>query len=337
MPTRRLVLAAPLGCLAAPALAQARIRVRFSLNLPRNGSNLAFLAGRERGFFLDEGIEITDMDPASGADALTRVASNAYDVSFADTTGLPELATRSPDAVPLGVFNVFRTTPASVVTWARDNLTRPADLVGKLLGGPITDNGFRLFPVFFRSNGLDPATVRFTNMDLRLREQAFLRREVDGITGFDSTIWLNLKLLGVKREDISIMNYADHGLDIYGNSVLVSRRFLRDHEAAIPAVLRAVARSWREEARHPADAAATLPRIDPLIRADIEEERLRFILERQVLTPETALNGLGPVDPVRFQRGLDQIADGFGLPARIAMDRLWSEKYLPAADLRRLS
>jgi NitT/TauT family transport system substrate-binding protein len=338
MISRRTALALPLAAtaLAAPARAQSRTRVRFSLNLPRNGSNLAFLFGRERGFFAEEGIEITDMDPAVGADAMTRVASGSYDVSFADATGLPDLVNRAPDAAPLLVFNIFRVTPASVVTWAKDKLDKPADLIGKTLGGPITDNGYRLFPVFFRVNGLDPAGVKFNNMDLRLREQAFVRREVDGVTGFDSTIWLNLKLLGVKREDISIMPYAAHGLDIYGNGVMVSRKFVRENEAAIPGLLRAVARSWREAARDPKAAAATLTRIDPIIRADIEEERFRWVLQHQVMTPETAAHGLGPVDQARLQKGFDLVVEGFRLPARIAADRIWTDKYLPSAEARRM-
>ncbi|MEI8146536.1 MAG: ABC transporter substrate-binding protein [Alphaproteobacteria bacterium] len=335
MTTRRQLLTVfAASALAHPAIGQTRTRMRFSLNLPRNGSNLPFLFGREKGFFAEEGIDITDMDPASGADAAIRVASNAYDASFADITGMPELAQRSPDAIPLAVFNVFRTTPASVVTWARDGITKPADLVGKTLGGPITDNGFRLFPVFFKQNGLDPSTVSFVNMDLRLREQAFVRREVMGITGFDSTIWLNLKLLGVKREDISIMNYSAHGLDIYGNTVLVSRRFVRDHEAAIPGFLRAVARSWREAARDPKTASETLTRIDSLIRADIEEERFRWVLQHQVLTPETASVGLGPIDRGRMQRGLDLIGQAFGVTSRLDLDRIWTDKYMPERAAR---
>lgn len=315
--TRRGILGLAGAALAAPHVwAQAGgVPIRFSLNLPRNGTNSPFIHALERGYFAAEGIRITSMDPAAGADAMQRVATETYDVSFADLPGVAEFHLRNPDSSPMAIFNVYRSTPASIVSWTGANIRRPADLVGKTIGGPVTDNAFRLFPVFFRANGLDPQSVKFNNMDLRLREAVFMRREVDAITGFDSTIWLNLKGLGVKFEDISIMPYSAHGLDLYSNSILVSRKALRDNEAVLPGLVRA----------------------DGLVTRQIELERLEWVLKHQVLTEETTRGGLGDVDRARLQQSIEALAQGLQLPRVVPAEAIWTDKYLPSVADRRVT
>lgn len=311
--------------------------VKFSLNLPRNGTNTPFIHALERGYFAAEGIRITAMDPGLGADALQRVATETYDASFTDLPLLAEFHAKTPEQTPLGVFNVFNLTPTCVVSWKSANLTKPADLVGKTLGGPVTDSGYRLFPVFFRANGLDPASVKFNNMDLRLREAMFVRKEVDAITGFDSTIWFNLKSQGVKFEDISIMRYAEHGLDLYSNSVIVSRKFLRDHEAAITPMLRAVAKGWRDAlADHKAPAAAAV-KVDPLVNGPLETERLEWVLKYQVSTAEVRENGLGAVKRERLARNIDMLVDGFQLASKAPVDAIWTDRFLPPLEARKIT
>jgi NitT/TauT family transport system substrate-binding protein len=334
--SRRGMLGVAGAALAAPyAWAQSGgVPIRFSLNLPRNGTNSPFIHALERGYFAAEGIRITAMDPAAGADAMQRVATETYDVSFADLPGMAEFQLRNPDASPMGIFNVYRSTPASIVSWAGSNIRRPADLAGKTIGGPVTDNAFRLFPAFFRANGLDPQSVKFNNMDLRLREAVFMRREVDAITGFDSTIWLNLKGLGMKFEDISIMHYSSHGLDLYSNSILVSRKALRDHEAILPGLVRACLRGWRDAISNPGAATDALVRADGLVNRQIELERLEWVLKHQVLTDETRRTGLGDVDGERLQRSIAALAQGLQLPRVVPVEAIWTDKYLPPAAER---
>lgn len=89
-----------------PSLEQTRTRVRFSLNFPRKGSKGRFPAGCERGFFSAEGIDITAMHPAVGADANTRIASSADDIALSDTNGLVKVAARAKIPVARGVHRV---------------------------------------------------------------------------------------------------------------------------------------------------------------------------------------------------------------------------------------
>lgn len=314
-----------------------RVPVKFSLNLPRNGTNSPFIYALEKGYFAAEGIEITAMDPASGADALQRAATNTYDVSFADLTSLAEFYASFPDQVPLAVFNIYKITPAAIVSWKSSKIEKPADLLGKTIGGPLTDNAYKLFPVFFKANGLDPAAVKFNNVDLRLRESQLMRREVDAVTGFDSTVWINLKGLGMKREDVAIMLYAEHGLDFYSNSVVVSRKFLKDNEAAIPGICRAVCRGWQDAMKDAKAVTASLLKADALLKADIEQDRLQWVIDNQVKTAEGKAIGLGAVDPARLQRTITTIAKAYDLPKVAPVEAIWSDKYLPSMEMRKIA
>lgn len=315
----------------------AKVPVKFSLNLPRNGTNSPFIYALDKGYFAAEGIDITAMDPAAGADALQRVATNTYDVSFADLTSLAEFYASFPDQVPLAVFNIYKITPAAIVSWKSSKIEKPSDLLGKTIGGPLTDNAYKLFPVFFKANGLDPAAVKFNNVDLRLRESQLMRREVDAVTGFDSTVWINLKGLGMKREDVAIMLYADYGLDFYGNSVVVSRKFLKENEAAIPGICRAVCKGWQDALSNPKAVTDSLVKADALVKADMEQERLQWVLDNQVKTVEGKRIGLGGIDTAKLQRGIATIAKSYDLAKVAPVEAIWSDKYLPSADMRKIA
>jgi NitT/TauT family transport system substrate-binding protein len=81
-----------------------------------------FIHAAERGYFAQEGIRIVAMDPASGADAMQRAASETCDFGFADLPALVEWHLRDPDATPLGIFNACRSTPAAIVSWKSANI-----------------------------------------------------------------------------------------------------------------------------------------------------------------------------------------------------------------------
>jgi hypothetical protein len=52
--------------------------------------------------------------------------------------------------------------------------------------------------------------------------------------------------------------------------------------------------------------------------------------------PETARLGLGQIELPRLQKSIELLARGLELPRIVAAEQIWTDKYLPAADLRRL-
>jgi len=67
---------------------------------------------------------------------------------------------------------------------------------------------------------------------------------------------------------------------------------------------------------------------------DIELERLRAILRDNILTAEVKRNGLGGIDTARFEKSIDQIADGHKFRKRPTAADIFDDSYLPPLNGR---
>jgi NitT/TauT family transport system substrate-binding protein len=335
-PFRRLLAAASLATLAlASASALAQTPIKFSLNFKPDGSNAAWFLAQERGYFKEAGLDVT-MDTSGGTvDVLTRLATNAYDFGFADIGAVIEFAARNPGQAPISTLVVYDRSPLAVVALKKSGITKPGDMMGKVIGAPLSDGAYRMYPAFAKATKIDSSKVNFKNIDIRVRETLLSRGEVDAVMGFDSSVWFNLKALGTKIEDVNFIRYAEHGLDLYGNSLLVSRKMLKENPKAVAAFTRITVRAWKEAMADPKAAVAALMKRDPLIDAAIEIEKIQWLAANQIATPAFKNGGMGSIDRARLERQIDTIVEAFTLPARPALDAVYDGQFLPPVAERK--
>lgn len=317
--------------LAAPIIARSQeaARVRFVLNFAYDGSTAPFLYAEQRGYFRDAGIETT-IDASTGSgDAITRIASGAYNMGIGDMATLVEFASRHPDPAPKAVFVVLNRSPSAVISQRSAGIERPADLHGKTVAGGAADAPSRMFPAFMAINGVDPERVTRRQVTPQLRDSMLLTRQVDAVTGFDSTVWFNLKGRGMSFNDIRIMYFADHGLDAYANAILASPALIRDRPDVVARFVRAAARGWREAIAEPRGAVAVLSRLAPLSDLSIEAERLEWVGRNQVLTADTRARGIGDATPARLEGTTRAVSAGFGLARTPGVEEIYDGRFMP--------
>src|SRR5882757_5406032 len=167
--------------IALPARAQ-ETPIKFQLDWRFEGPAALFLVPVAKGYFKAEKLNVSvDAGNGSGG-AVTRVATGAYDMGFADLAALMEFHANNPAAAnkPVAVMMVYNNTPAAVLALKKSGIKTPADLSGKKLGAPVFDAGRKAFPIFAKANNV--TNVTWTAMDPPLRETMLVRGEVDAIT-----------------------------------------------------------------------------------------------------------------------------------------------------------
>ena len=335
--TKRPLAAALAALIALGQPTAAQTTINFTLDWKFRGPTAAFILAQEKGYFAEEGLEVS-IDAGNGsAGAVTRVASGAYQMGFADINALVEFNVANPGQSVKSVMMIYDAPPFGLYTLKSSGIAAPEDLVGRTLGAPVLDAPYKLFPAFAAQVGIDPAAVPRINMDPPLREAMLVRGEVDVISGHYFSSMLDLMSKGVSEADIVVMLYADHGMDFYGNAVIASGGFVEEHPDAVAGFNRAVARGLKDVVADPKGAVALVAEYDPSIDQALEVQRLEMALEQNILTPRVAEAGFGAIDEARMERAIEQLAAALDLQQQPAVEDIWTDAFLPAAELRQLA
>ena len=146
---------------------------------------------------------------------------------------------------------VYNRPPFSIVTRKSRGVGKPKDLEGKKLGAPAADTAFAQWKIFTQANGIDAAKVDVENVGFPVREPMLAAGEVDAITGFSFSSYINLKDRGVPVDDIVVLLMADYGVNLYGNAIIVSQKFAADHPDAVRGFLRAFIKGLKDTIKDP--------------------------------------------------------------------------------------
>lgn len=333
---RMLALAAAtaLSALAGTA-AHAETSIKMVLNWKYEGpQGLLFLA-EDKGYFKEEGLDVTfDQGNGSGA-GVPLVANGAYDMAFGDINALIELAAKKPEDAPVGVFMMYSQPPFTVAVKADSPIKSPADFPGHTLGGAANDGALKLFPALCAITKIDCTKVNITNMQPNLREQMLMKGQVEGVFGYVNTIRFSSKLIGVDPDkELRFIRYGDYGMDLYSNAIIASKKLVKDNPDAVKGFLRAINKSIKDAIKDPDAAIAAVQKREPLIKPVIERERFDATIANEMNHDEIAKIGFGDVDDARLGKSIDIIVKAKELPRTPALTEVFDRSFLPAKDDR---
>jgi NitT/TauT family transport system substrate-binding protein len=311
-------------------------KVKFTLDWKFEGPAAPFLLAQDNGYFAAEGLDVTVDSGNGSAGAVTRVASGAYDIGFADLNSLVEFDAANADRAIKSFFIVYDEPPFALFTLKKSGITKPKDLEGKTLGAPVFDAPRKLFPAFARATGVAAGTVKWESMDPPLREPMLVRGQVDAISGFYFTSVLNLKAQGVQLADLTIFKYSDYGMAFYGNGLIASPALMQNNPDLLKRFARALVKGWRDAIKNPTAAIEAVKKRDPLIDPALELERLSMVLKDNVLTSEVKANGMGDIKKDRMAKAIEQLTEAFTLSKAPTVDDIFTEAAMPAKADRML-
>ena len=305
------------------------VAIQFTLDRPLDAGAAPFVLAATSGLFGAEGLAVTTNIASGSPDAIARVASGSSDFALVDINVLIRFRDKA-DAPPVkAVFVLFNKAPYAIMARKSRGIRSLSDLEGKTLGVAEGDFSIWYWPALAHQNGIKLASVKQARFSAALREPMLSAGQVDAVNGFSYLAGINLRDRGVPADDLTVLRYADYGCEAYGFALIVNPRLAGAKPEAVKGFLRAVIAGTHLTIKDPARAAdEVVARMDGGAR-DLELERLRTVIRDHILTGEVRRNGLGGIDPVRFDRAIDQLAEDVKFQKRPVVADIFDDTFLP--------
>ncbi len=326
-----------LAALSIAGSAQAQTALKLSLDDRLEGPAALFLLPQDRGYYRSEGLEVTIDEGANALEPITRVASGAYELGFADINALIRYRDQNPAAPVRAVFMLYNKPPFAIVGRKSRGISDPKSLEDKKLGAPPTGESFDQWPIFAKLNDIDPAKVTVEKIGVPVRAPMLAAGQLDAVLGYSFRVYVDLKDRGVPVDDVVVLPMANYGLKLYGGAIIVNAKFAAEKPEAIEGFLRAFLKGLKDTIRNPSVAVDSVVKREDLGKKEVELERLRMAIRDNIVTPEVRANGLGAIDAVRLGEAINQIALTYTFKAKPKPADIFDPAFLPPAADRKLN
>jgi NitT/TauT family transport system substrate-binding protein len=245
-------------------------KVTYQLGFVPNAQYAGFLLALDRGYFEDEGLDLTMKSSGPTANPTLQLAQGNIDM-----TDIP--LSEGMNAVAGGadinlVAQTAQENPIRYITMKDIPLDDPSDLKGKVVE---TQQAGGLTPelaVLLDSVGLTEDDVTIKQGDFLGADWFAGRTEV-----FPYRIYGHKNILASQGidypQDVNVLDPNDYGAGIADEGMWVNGEFLSENPAAVTCVLRAARRGWEDAIANPDAAKAAVAKYVPpgsFTKADID-------------------------------------------------------------------
>lgn len=310
------------------AWAASQTTVKFLFDVLPNPKHALFYPAQAKGFFRENGLAVTIEAGKGSADVVQKVASGAFDFGFADASAV--ILARSRDIAVKLVAMVHYTPLMTIVTRAEAGVAKPSDLMGKKIAATSGDSVRALAPAFARINHFDVDRIEFVTVDQAAKAALLLSGHVDGVCDYASAFPVYEAAAEKNGVKLKQLPYADFGLDIYSNGIVVLDETVSNHPQTVAAFTSAIIRSLKFAAGHRQEAVSIFRTFQPQYDADVVGAGLDIALAH-LLTPEARTNGLGAMSSDKMAKTIAITKETYGLAHDVTAADVYTNAFIPKA------
>jgi NitT/TauT family transport system substrate-binding protein len=302
-------------------IAEANDKVTFVTDFGYLGRHAYYFVALEKGYYKSEGLDVTIVRGQGSADAVKQVGAGTAQIGFADMALV--ILGRSNDRIPVKVVSVIYARPPHAVFCLKEaNITKPKDLEDKRIAGTASSSVRKLFSAYAKKTDFDGSGIKWLvgNSDSMIGMLALGR--TDCVEQY--TVGEALFTKAVAPKQISVLSFADAGLEFYSNSIIASDNLVSTNPNIIRKFVKATLRGLADALANPKEAGQIIARAQPQIEPETAEAET-IAVGKLVQGPRERL---GSVDPERVQNTIDLVANAYSLGSKVTVDELYAPGFV---------
>jgi len=278
--------------------AQAQDRVLLQLDWIPTGEHAAYFAGAARGFWRENGIDISLTRGYGSGDTVNKIAAGAAQFGVADLGAV--LAARARQNVPVKAISaVYTYSPHSLFVLRSSGITNFQGLEGRRIA-VTPGNSHRLyFPEVARRAGTNPDRITWVNTDASAMAALLISRRVDAAPFYSIHHYYQNKAAQRAGEEIVVLPFVETGFAIYAASLVASDETIQRNPDLVRRFLRGAQQSFEWANANQAEACRLHVARNPEVEQDDCEGSLRATMAF-VFNPHQVETRLGRFSPERL-------------------------------------
>jgi NitT/TauT family transport system substrate-binding protein len=248
------------------------------------------LVDKEKGFFKDQGLELTFIPGAGGGDAIKNILTGQADIAFTDPGSLFFALDKGEELRV--IYNIYPQNVFNVVSLKENNITKPEDLKGKNIGVYSLSSGTRQnLLVLLHQAGLTEEDVNIVETGL-LNFSPLLQGQVDATAATDTGL-VTAKEKGLG--DVNVMEVKEY-FNFPSDVFVVTEKTYQEKKELLQKFLEGYQNSAQWMIDEPEEAASLA--VQYAIDGKDEQHNLEIIKLRNTssLSSATEVSGLGALE-----------------------------------------
>jgi len=293
------------------------LRLDFSIN----GKHAPFLLGVEKGFYAEQGIDLTVEEGRGSLAAVQLVANKSNLFGFADSTAMITVAAAGAAVESVGVIQ----QRSPIVAISFKPLKQPTDLYGMNVGlNPVGVGS--LWEAFLAHNNLDVSKINVVTMDGAAILPALIAGRLDASIGLVNTEGAAAPLLAGKEPNL--LYFADFGTNALSHGIVVHRDTIAQHGDLVRRFMAATINTWDYAVGHEAEAIDALLKKFPDAKKNIVTRQFELTIPL-LHTESTKGRPTGFIAEQDINATLDILTKFGGLKSRPSPADVFTNDFLP--------
>jgi putative hydroxymethylpyrimidine transport system substrate-binding protein len=259
-----------------------------------NANHAGIYEAVDKGYFEDEGLNVSVVPPADPSAILSLVASGESEFAMFYQPDL--LQARNAGVPVVAIAGVVQRPLNSMMALKSSGIERPADLAGKKVGTPGLPWNEAMLTTMLEADGLTRDDVELIDVGYALN-QSLLAGTVDAVIG----VYWTHELIVLENEgyETNVMLPDDWGVPTYYELILVaSEETVRERPEMVEKFVKAFNRGYEQALSEPQGSIDTLLKTNP--DAEIDEAVDRAGVELLVPLWESTGQPFGSLAPDRW-------------------------------------
>ncbi len=267
-----------------------------------NSNQAGFVTAVHKGFYQQEGLNVTNNPGGTNFPAIQLVASGSDGIGI--QSGPETIISARANGIPIKAIAVLdRKNPYVFYSLKEKNISSPRDWEGKTVavsfGRPL-EIAYRMI---LEINNVDKSEI--TEVQKNPSDLTLYQGSVDVQPNFITDFIISNETATKQNISLNLIRASDYGIKTYGYTIFTTDEMIEKHPDIVEAYLRATFEGWDYALDHPEEAINFVIAENPQIEREPELEALKA--RKEYILPKDSNVPMGWIDEAVFQEIYDNM------------------------------